>query len=84
MIRILEGFYSNLLNNVEGFQQLKNEPTYNILPLILAILTVHLLIAAIGKYLWNNYLVPKVTIVKPINSIIEILAISLLLRLLSN
>ncbi len=42
----------------------------------------HLLLLFLGKFLWNNYLVNVTTIVKPLTSIFQLLAVSVLLKLL--
>ena len=55
-----------------------------IIPAILAMITVQILLLFFGKYLWNNYLVKKVTGIKPLESVLELLAISILLKLLVN
>ena len=82
MINILEQFYSRILHNNEDFKSGPTPRTDTLLPMILAVLTVEILLLVLGKFLWNNYLVKSVTIVNPINSIVELFAISFLLRLL--
>ncbi len=82
MINILEEFYSRILHNKEYFKSGPTLRTVSLLPMILAVLTVEILLLVVGKFLWNNYLVKSVTIVNPINSIVELFAISFLLRLL--
>ena len=83
MIRALEGFYASCMSGhseKEGFYggDLKG---LNI-PLVLAIVTVEILVLIVGKYLWNNYLVKAVNIVNPIDSVLDLLAVSILIKLL--
>ncbi len=69
--------------NQEGFQGMGLNQTYNgALPMLLAIVVVLLLQLFIGKWLWNSFLVPAVSVVNPLKSIWDILAISILARLL--
>ena len=78
MIRVLEKFYSNILPEKENF----NDRKIDTLPLFLAVITIYLLLLIFGKFLWNEYLVKYVTIVKPIESIVDLLAIAILPALL--
>tara|TARA_B110000908_G_C10226309_1_gene438107 strand:+ start:691 stop:939 length:249 start_codon:yes stop_codon:yes gene_type:complete len=80
MINILEKFFCNCLDNKEEFgnKDKINQP----IALLLAIIISQLLLLLTGKYLWNNYLVNALTIVKPIDSIIQLFGISLLARLI--
>ena len=48
---------------------------------LISLVIVYIILLLVGKFLWNEYLVKYVTIVKPIPGIIELLAISVLLRL---
>ena len=82
MIRVLEKFYSSCLDNheKEGFEN--NSSSRSIIPAVLAVVTVEIIVLLVGKYLWNNFLVKAVNIVNPIDSILELLAVSVLLKLL--
>ena len=80
MIQTFERFYGYLLDENEHF--VGNQKMKNIVPFVLAVLTVEILLLFLGKFLWNNYLVKAVTIVEPIDSIIQLFAITILLRLL--
>ena len=84
MIQFLEGFYSQFIPNNENFNVAygggDTKPSF--LPLLFALLTIQILILLFGKYLWNNYLVKYVTIVKPVKSVVDLLAISLILALI--
>ena len=82
MIKLLEQFYSRAMQSTEGFDSRKKSSFMSILPLLLAVITVEVLVLLVGKFLWNNYLVKSVSIVNPVESIVEIFAISFLLRLL--
>ncbi len=52
------------------------------LSLLLAVIVVYVILAVFGKFLWNNFLTKYITVLKPIDSWIDIIAISILLRLL--
>mgnify|MGYP001245012171 CR=1 FL=1 len=82
MINVLEKFYSACLDDKEHFGN--NSRLRQVLPLILSVLTVELLVLFLGKYLWNNYLVGAVTFVNPVTSVVQLFAITVLLRLLIN
>jgi hypothetical protein len=43
---------------------------------LISLVIVYIVLLLVGKFLWNEYLVKYVTIVKPIPSVIELLAIS--------
>ena len=80
MIQTFERFYGYLLDENEHF--VGNQKMKNMVPFVLAVLTVEILLLLLGKFLWNNYLVDAVTVVNPIDSIIQLFAITILLRLL--
>ena len=79
MINILEKFYSKVMPIREDFN---NNKAVNYLPFILAVITTQILLLLLGKFLWNNYLVKNVTIVNPIDSVIDLIAISFLIKLI--
>ena len=81
MLHILEKFYSKILPVREDFHIEKKINMSNALPFVLAVITTQIILLMLGKFLWNNYLVKNVTIVKPINSVIDLLAISFLIKL---
>ena len=54
----------------------------SVLPLILANITALAILLFLGKYLWNNYLTKLVTVVNPVESVFDLLALSILLNLL--
>lgn len=83
MLKQIQKCVGSVMNrNKETFGD--NKPTYDGISLIIALLIIVLLQLFVGKYLWNNYLVRFVPIVKPVDGVIDILAISLLYRLLFN
>lgn len=86
MLQILEKFYSKVLVK-ETFEDEKNgvnvPSQQSMVPTILALITILFLQLLLGKYLWNNFLVNAFTIVKPLESIIDLIALSFLFRLLS-
>lgn len=81
MINILEKFYSGIIDTRENFEG-GGSPPSSMLSVFLALVTVQILILLFGKYLWNNYLVKHVKILTPVNSVIDLLAISLILTLI--
>ena len=80
MITILEKFYSNILPIREDFN--KNITIQKFLPFIFAVITTQIILLLLGKFLWNNYLVKNITIVKPLNSVVDLIAISFLIKLI--
>ncbi len=83
MINILENFFTKALSGIESFSQDEgSSPSKNMVPFLLAVIVTEILLLLIGKYIWNTHLVSAVTIVRPINSVVQLFAISVLLRLL--
>ena len=83
MINVLEKFFANALSKVEPFTEEKNANNgKSVIPILLAVVLTEILLLLIGKHLWNNYLVNAVTIVKPIDSVFQLFAIGILIRLL--
>lgn len=82
MLSLLEKFYNKLLSNNEEHFNKNNNKAELFLPMFLALLTTQLLLLLLGKFLWNNFLVAKIGGIKKLDSIFELFAISLLLRLL--
>jgi hypothetical protein len=60
---------------------MSNASTAEMLSQFIAFVLVLLLLLLFGKFLWNEFMVKYVTILKPIPSVIDLLAISMLLRL---
>lgn len=76
--------FSNIVRQKENFVE-NNEKSityYQNIALIITFMITQILILLFGKFLWNNYLVRTVTIIKPIDNIFEILALSLLFNLI--
>ena len=61
MISLFEKFYSSCMKDENEHFQNKGG-LRSMLPLLLAVVTVEILLLLVGKFLWNNYLVPAVTI----------------------
>ncbi len=75
MLSVLQNVYSKMSPQQEGFSQ-------DTFPILLALITVVLLQLLLGKYLWNNYLVRVIPAINPVSGIVDILAVSFLVRLL--
>jgi hypothetical protein len=54
----------------------------NMIPLLLALITLVILQLLLGKYLWNNFLTRLVPAIQPAKGLMDILAVSFLVRLL--
>lgn len=48
---------------------------------LISFVIIYTILLFVGKFLWNEYLVKYVTIFKPIPGVIELIAISVLVRL---
>ena len=82
MINTFERFYSACLGDTEYFEG--NTKLRQMIPFVLSVITVEIILLLLGKFLWNNYLVSALTFVRPLDSIIQLFAITVLLRLLIN
>jgi len=71
-----------MIHNTENFKSNPESRLTHVLPMLLAVITVEILLLVLGKFLWNNYLVKSIAVINPVESIVEIFAISFLLRLL--
>lgn len=81
MFNLLESFYGKVVSqHEEGFSQ-KN---YSWIPIVLALITLIILQLLLGKFLWNNYLIRLIPTIQPVRGIIDILAMSFLVRLMFN
>lgn len=80
MITALEKFYQSVLPKRETFGE--DNSIIDLLPMILALVTIQLLVLLLGKYLWNEYLVKYVSIVKPVSSVLDLFAIMILLNIM--
>jgi hypothetical protein len=74
--------YGRMTSTNESFQDSMMNGTNPTIPLIMAILIVFILQLLVGQWLWNSFLVPAVSVLNPLKSMWDILAISILLRLL--
>jgi hypothetical protein len=54
----------------------------SLMPFFLAMVSVVLLQLLVGKYLWNSFLTRLVPSIQPVAGIVDVLAISILLKLL--
>ena len=82
MIQLLSKIYENFIPVKEDFNNKKHLIKNAIIPLILAHITAMIILLFLGKFLWNNYLTKMVTIVNPVESVFDLLALSILLNLL--
>ena len=91
-MKLLENFiFNNIINstNIEHFNPKEDMKTiiqklsnYQLIALIISVVISQLILLMIGKFLWNNYLVKLVTAVKPVTNIFDIMALSLLFKLI--
>lgn len=82
MLKQIQKFVQSALSkNKETFG---DKSTYDAISLLIALLIIVMLQLFLGKYLWNNYLIKLVPSISPADGVIDILAISLLYRLLFN
>lgn len=73
----------NFLKKTERFSSNEKSLTnINSAALIISAILTQLLLLIFGKWLWNSYLVNTVTIVKPIQNIWQLLAVSIIIKLL--
>lgn len=82
MRKFLETFYSNVLPVREDFKGKKDLNSNMLIALVLANITALVILLVVGKFLWNNYLTKMVNIVNPIDSVFDLLALSILINLL--
>lgn len=80
-----------LLNNRESFKSdigehldMRVVSSYKLIAAIISLIITQLLLLFLGKWLWNNYLVKIVSGIKPLESIGQLIAISILIKLLIN
>jgi hypothetical protein len=87
MRTIIENFVFNMLacNKSEDFSvsNKQNNSKMQMFAFLIGLIVSQLLLLLLGKWLWNSYLVSVVN-VKQINSIWQLLGISILLKLLIN
>ena len=73
---------TNILPIKEDFKGNKNFNSNLLIAAVLANLTALVILLILGKFLWNNYLTKMVTVVNPIDSVFDLLALSILINLL--
>ena len=83
MRQLFQSLYNSVLPVKENFGHKRENRTILLLPIVLAYITSLIVLLLLGKYLWNNYLTKVVTIVKPVDSVLDLLALSILLNLLT-
>ena len=83
---MLETIYKtteNMISSNETFKNLDGEDNDNLFWIILITYFIVLfLILYLGKFLWNNTLVPAIPVLKPIKTILQFLGVYLVLQLL--
>jgi len=93
MSKIIETFVLNSLLrcNKEHFEtdtmnseNIKKFSNFKLIAMIVSVLITQVLLLSLGKWLWNNYLVKTFNGVNPIESVWQLVAISVLLKLLVN
>ena len=85
-MNVVERLVSMLTPSVEYFSDVQetnkvSEKRMNF-TFLLSFVIVNVLLLLLGRFLWNNYLVSAVTVVKPLKDIWQLLAISVLFKLL--
>ena len=93
MSKIIETFVLNSLlrcnkehfspNNLNS-ENIKKFTNFQLIAMIVSVIITQLLLLLFGKWLWNNYLIKTFNGVNPIESIWQLVAISILLKLLIN
>ena len=84
VLQELKDLYKSVLQGDGTKEPFGDDKTIAWLAIILAIITVVMLQLFVGKFLWNNYLTKLVPSIEPADGMIDILAISVLVRLLFN
>lgn len=93
MSKLIETFVLNSLLrcNKEHFktdkyssESIKKFTNFQLIAMIISLIISQLLLLLLGKFLWNNYLVKVFSGVNPIESVWQLLALSVLLKLLTN
>jgi hypothetical protein len=78
----IEKFMSKRDNFVGGSSSDAMARSVSLIAFVLAVVLVYALVFLFGKFLWNNFLVKYVSVVKPVDSWIDLVAISILGRLM--
>ena len=98
-MKIIENFiFQTLVNNdTEGFINMDEDNSsinklpafkklgrYQHIAFIASLIITNLVLLFFGKYIWNNYLTKAIKTVNPLDNIWELLAISILIKLMIN
>lgn len=75
-----EHFETNKINS----ENIKKFSNFQLIAMSVSVLLTQLLLLSLGKWLWNNYLVKTFNGINPIESVWQLIAISVLLKLLIN
>lgn len=80
---MLQALTTALLSDGKGesFQGQRDNGS-RLIVLLVSLLIVYALILLFGLFLWNNYLTKAFSFVQPLEGIVDLLAVSILLRLL--
>ena len=93
MFKIIESFVFNCLvksteekfsNDSNSIDHIRHYSKLKMLAVLITLIMTQTLLLVIGKWLWNTYLINTVSGVKPINSVWQLLALSILFKLLFN
>ena len=84
VLQELKDLYNSMLQGDDKKETFGDAKTVSRLALLLALITIIILQLFVGKYLWNNFLTRLVPVVQPAEGMVDILAISILFRLLFN
>ena len=85
MKNLISNWLVNKYHNENFTDNIEKENIQNNYKLIVALFFIvlsQIFLLFFGKFLWNNYLIKSVNIVNPINSVWELLAISILVKLI--
>jgi len=85
MQNLISNWLVNKYHNENFTDNIEKENIQNNYKLIVALFFIvlsQIFLLFFGKFLWNNYLIKSVNIVNPINSVWELLAISILVKLI--
>ena len=85
MQNLISNWLVNKYHNENFTDNIEKENIQNNYKLIVALFFIvlsQIFLLFFGKFLWNNYLIKSVNTVNPINSVWELLAISILVKLI--
>ena len=71
-------------NSPEGFSENNDNKKIELIASIVSLVIVQIILLFLGQWLWNDFLVPAINFAQPIESIWQLLAISVLIKLLLN